>query len=157
MVIINKGTIDTWGIRLLDILWKVVEALIDTRLCARLQVHDVLYRFRAGICTGTYIMELKFAPKLSSLDRNPVFLVFLDLKKAYDTVKRERLFLTLERYGVRPFLCVLLETFSVHQQVVPRHNGFHRTTFPITRLKLRVTLYLQHSSTWSCTMPSRYG
>ena len=31
-------------------------------------------------------MELKLAQKLSSIDQEPVFLVFLDLRNAYDTV-----------------------------------------------------------------------
>ena len=36
LVLITKGTTDTTGIRLLDTLWKVVEALIDTCLRASL-------------------------------------------------------------------------------------------------------------------------
>ena len=36
LVLIPKGTTDTRGIGLLETLWKVMEALIDTRLCASL-------------------------------------------------------------------------------------------------------------------------
>ena len=36
LVLIPKGTTYTWGIGILDTLWKVVEALIDTCLRASL-------------------------------------------------------------------------------------------------------------------------
>ena len=34
LILIPKGTTDTRGIGLLETLWKVVEVLINTRLCA---------------------------------------------------------------------------------------------------------------------------
>ena len=48
LVIIPKGTTYTRGVVLLETLWKVVDALIDTRLCEILQFHDVLLMFRSG-------------------------------------------------------------------------------------------------------------
>ena len=42
LVLILKGATNTRGIGLLETLWKVVEALIDTPLCARLQMHGVI-------------------------------------------------------------------------------------------------------------------
>ena len=53
LVLIPKGATNTRGIGLLETLWKVVEALIDTRLCASLQIHDVLHRFSSGIWMRT--------------------------------------------------------------------------------------------------------
>ena len=47
LVLIPKGVTDTRGMNLLETLWKVVETLVDTRLCASLQMHDVLHRFRS--------------------------------------------------------------------------------------------------------------
>ena len=35
---------------------------------------------------GTTILELKLAQELDSMEQNPLFLVFLDLHKAYYTV-----------------------------------------------------------------------
>ena len=86
MVLIIKGTTYTWGIGLLETLWKLVEALIETRLCANLQFHEVLHGFRAGRGTGRDIMELKIAQELSRIDHDPHFMVFLDLRKAYSTM-----------------------------------------------------------------------
>ena len=133
LVIIPKGTTDTRVISLLETLWKVVEALIDTRLCAILQMHDVLHGFRSRRGMGMAIMYLKFAQELVSIDQDPLFLVLLDFMKSYDTVHRDCLHITLEGYEVVPQLCGILDTFWDCQQVVPRQNGFHVPAFPATR------------------------
>ena len=61
LVLIPKETTNTRGISLLETLWKVVGALINTCLSASLHMHDVLHGFREGRGTGTAIMELKLA------------------------------------------------------------------------------------------------
>ena len=120
LVLIPKGTTDTRGIGLLDTLWKLVEELIDIRLRASLQMHDVLHRFRARRGTGTAIMRLKLAREIASIYQDPLFLVFLDLMKAYYTVDRDRLLIPLEGYVAGARVCGILETFWDFQKVVPR-------------------------------------
>ena len=111
LVLIPKETTNTRGIGLLETLWKVVEALINTRLRVRLQMHDVLHGFRNGRGTGMDIMELKISQELASIYQDPLFLVFLDLQKVYNTVYRENLLITLKGYGVGPQMWGILETF----------------------------------------------
>ena len=82
LILTPKVNADTWGIGLLDIARKVVEAVIDTCIKTVVQFHDVLHRFCAERGTGTIIMELKLAQELVSVDQDPLFLVFLDLRKA---------------------------------------------------------------------------
>ena len=91
MVLIRKVTTDTGGITLLETLWKVVEALIDTCLCASLHFYDVLQGFQFGRGTGMAIMELNLLQEISSIDHNFFLLVFFDLRKAYNTVDRDLL------------------------------------------------------------------
>ena len=86
LVLITKGTTKTWGTGLLETLWKVVEALIDTRLRANIHMYVVLHRLGYGIGTRTDIMELNLAQDVASIYQPPLFLVFLDLRKAYGTV-----------------------------------------------------------------------
>ena len=133
LVLIPKETTTTQGIGLLETLWKVVEAMIDSCLRASLQLHDVLNGFRDGRRTGMAIMELKLSQELTSIYQDSLFLVFLDLKKAYDTMDQERPLITPEGCGVGPRLCGLLETFWGHQQVVPKQNGFHGPALPATQ------------------------
>ena len=49
-------------------------------------MHNVLRGFRDGRGMGASIMELKIAQELSRIDQYPLFLVFLDLMRAYNTV-----------------------------------------------------------------------
>ena len=129
MVLIPKGNTDTQGIGLLEMLWKVVESIIDTHLWSSIQFHNVLHRFRAGWGKRTATIEIKIAQELASVDQYPLFLRFLDLRKAYDTVDRGWLISSLEGYGAGPHMCNLLATLWAHQEVVTSHNGYHSPNF----------------------------
>ena len=58
-------------------------------------MQDFLHGFRAVIGTGTAIVELKLAKGISNIDQDPLLLVLLDLRKAYDTVYQDRPIITL--------------------------------------------------------------
>ena len=81
LVLIPKGKADTLGIRILEVVWKVVEAVIDTHIKSVVQFHNVLHRFHAGRGTGTAIMELKLTQDMESVDQDTLLLVFQDLRK----------------------------------------------------------------------------
>ena len=61
MILYPKGTNNIRGIGLIEIMWKVMEALIDTRLRSILQLHDVLNGLRSRRGTGIAIVELNLA------------------------------------------------------------------------------------------------
>ena len=65
-----------------------------------MKVDDALHGFRAGRGTGTAIMETKLLAQLRSRMDEPLFMIFLDLKKAYDTLNRPQAMRILEGYGV---------------------------------------------------------
>ena len=59
VVLIPKGNSgDFRGIGLLEVLWKVIEKVLDGRLSS-IDLHDCLHGFRAGRGCGTGIMEAK--------------------------------------------------------------------------------------------------
>ena len=62
------------------------------------QMLDILHGFMVGRGTGTDIMELKLSQELARIDQYPLFLVFMDLRKAYNTVDQECLLITMEGY-----------------------------------------------------------
>ena len=108
LVLISKGNADTRRIALLEVVWKVVEAVIDTQIKSVVQLHYVLHGFCTGRGIGTAIMDLRLAQELENVYHDPIFLVFLDLRKLYDNLDRGRLLQTLEGYGAGPNLWGLL-------------------------------------------------
>ena len=82
LVLISKVNMNTWGIGMIEVAWKVEEALIDTRIKAVVQLHYVLHKFHARGVKGKAIMDLKLAQELASVDQYILLLVFLHLRKA---------------------------------------------------------------------------
>jgi hypothetical protein len=89
VVLIPKGGGDYRGIGLLEPIWKCIERVIDHRLNA-IELHDCLHGCRDGHGTGTAIIKAKLAQQLSYIELKPFYGVFLDLRKAFDTMDRER-------------------------------------------------------------------
>ena len=55
-----------------------------------MDIHDALYGFRAGQGKGNATLEAKLAQQLEGIAHEPLFQVFLDVKKAYDYMDRRR-------------------------------------------------------------------
>ena len=53
VVLIPKGKTDYRGIGLVEVMWKVVAAILNSRLSASITLHNFLHGFRAGRGTGT--------------------------------------------------------------------------------------------------------
>ena len=77
LLLTSKGNADAWGIGLLVVVWKVLEAVIDTRIKTEVQYHKVLCRFCAGKGTGTATMELKLTQELASMEQDPYYRCYL--------------------------------------------------------------------------------
>lgn len=57
-------------------------------------------------------------------DKNvPLYMCFIDLKAAYDTVRRDILWQTVEEYGVSSKLCRLLKSLYADNQAAVRVEG----------------------------------
>ena len=50
---------DYCGIGLVEMMWKVVTAILNRRLTASIAYHDFLHGFQAGRSTGTATLEAK--------------------------------------------------------------------------------------------------
>ena len=57
LVLIPKGKKDYWGIGVVEVMWKVVAAIINRRFTASITYPNVLHGFRAGRDTGTATLE----------------------------------------------------------------------------------------------------
>ena len=82
MVLIPKGKKDYRGISLVEVMWKVVAAILNRQLTAYITYHDFLHGFRAGRGTSTATLEAKMMQHLSALRKEVLYVIYLDLSKA---------------------------------------------------------------------------
>ena len=59
LVLIPKWNSDTWGVCFPEVLWKVSEAIINTRVKTSVKLLEILHRFCANLVTGMAIMDVK--------------------------------------------------------------------------------------------------
>ena len=90
VVLITKGKKDYRGIGLVEVMWKVVAAILNCRLAASITYHDFLHGFWAGRRTGTATLEAKLLQHIAALREEVLYMIFLDLHKAYDALDRSR-------------------------------------------------------------------
>ena len=133
LVILPKGDGSFRGIGLLEAFWKLLGKIIDRRINDSVQFHDALHGFRAHRGCGTAVIEAKLFQQLAKIQQVPVYEVFLDLRKAYDSVDRGRLLEILEGYGVGANALRLLRQFWDSQQIVARQAGYHGKPFTAGR------------------------
>jgi hypothetical protein len=91
VALLPKGGGDYRGIGILELLWKVAERIMDWRLNT-LPLHEALHGCWNNHGMGTAILEAKLAQQLAHLEQEPFYGVFLDLKKVFDAMDRERCF-----------------------------------------------------------------
>ena len=132
VVLLPKGGGDYRGIGLLEPFWKVVEILMDGRMEA-INFHDCLHGFLKGRGTGTATIEAKLAQQLAFIEQEALYSTFIDLRKAYDAMDRERCLEILEGYGVGPNMLRLITAFWDMAVLVCRAGGRYGTPFQAFR------------------------
>ena len=129
MVLIPKGKGDYRGIGLVEVMWKVVAVILNHRFTSSITFHDVLNGFRAGRGMGTSTLEDKIIQKLAAMREEVLYVIFLDLTKAYDALYRSRCLEILEAYGVGPSARRLLKTYWRRLTMVARAGGYYGEAF----------------------------
>ena len=104
-------------------MYKLVSSIINSRISAKVKLDDAIHSFRALRGTSTAIMEAKLLVQLCSQSDIPFFMVFLDLKKAYDMLDRFWAMEVLKEYSVGNNLCRIIE--SQGDMMVPRQGGYY--------------------------------
>ena len=102
MVLILKRKGDYHDISLVEVIWKVVTAVLNRRLTASITFHNFLHGFWAGRGKGTATLEAKLLQTLASLREKVMYVIFRDLHKVHDALDRSRCLEILEGYGVGP-------------------------------------------------------
>ena len=84
MVLLPK---DYSGIGLMEVMWKVVAAILNLQLTASITYHNFIHRFRAGRGKGTVTLEAKLIQQLAALREEVLYGIFLDLHKLYEALE----------------------------------------------------------------------
>ncbi len=63
--------------------------------------------------------------RLAHIEQEPLYMNFLDLKKAYDTMDRGRLMDVLGGYGAGPKMRALIQFFWDNAEMVCRASGYY--------------------------------
>jgi hypothetical protein len=121
------------GIALLETIYKLISCIINTRLKESIKFHESIHGFRAERGTGTAIIEAKLKMSLAMRGIHPLFLVFLDLKKAYDTLDREQAIRILIGYGVGPNVIRIIENIWAGDTLVTKQSGYYGEPFQAER------------------------
>ena len=133
IILIPKGNSgDFRGIGLLEVLWKIIEKILDARL-QLIPLHDCLHGFRKKRGCGTGIMEAKLAQQLAFIEQCPLFGIFIDLRKAYDAMDRERCLEILRDCGVGEKIIRLISRFWRDAEMACRAEGHYGRPFRARR------------------------
>ena len=99
------------------------------RVYKYLEIHQVIFESQFGFQQGksTYhsLIEIVEKNRNSIENKNYGCGIFIDLKKAFDTVNHNILLLKLEHYGIRGNITVIIKTPKLKIYLVE----FHRVQF----------------------------
>ena len=121
------------GIGLLETIWKLISSIMDHRMKEAVAFDDSIHGFRQQRGTGTAILRNKLRMQTAFAKHVTLKQLYLDMKKAYDTLDRSRTLLILEGYGVGPNILRIIRTFWERHTVIPRASGYHGRAFRATR------------------------
>ena len=134
LVLIPKGKPGEFrGIALLETIYKLISSIINGRLQSTIVFDDAIHGFRRGRGCNTAIMEAKLLMQFQYRKDNPLYMVFIDLKKAYDTLDRGQALRILKGYGVGPAICKIISLIWEGDKMIPRQAGYYGRAFRASR------------------------
>ena len=86
----HKGKKDYRGIGLVEVMWKVVAAILNICFTSSITYHNDFHGFRAGPGTGTATLEAKLLQQPAAMREEVLYVIHLDLSKASYALVRSR-------------------------------------------------------------------
>ena len=121
------------GFGLVEVLCKAISGIINFRLSSSVQFHDNLHGFLVGRGTGTTIFEVKLLQHIILIWETFLHSIFLNLRKAYGSLDRERCLDILAGYGMVPRTLYIMCTYWVRLRMAAREGGHYGPVFQIHR------------------------
>ena len=106
---------------------------MNNGLWSSIILHDYLHGLRNGRGVGTETLEENLAQDIAGLCHAPLLQVFMDVRKAYDSLERGRCMEILKGYGLRTNLQRLLHRFWDDQAVVLKTGRYYGRPFRTER------------------------
>ena len=121
------------GISLMSIVGKVFARILLPRLqtLANRVYPEAQCGFRAGRSTTDMVFSVRQLQEKCREQRQPLYIAFVDLTKAFDLVSRSGLFSLLKRIGCPPKLLSLIESYHNNMQGTISFNGGNSQPFKI--------------------------
>ena len=127
---------DHRGISLLSIAGKILARVLLNRLSAHVDLQEVLPEsqcgFRAGRGTADMIFAARQLQEKCREQHQDLYLIFIDLTKAFDTVNREGLWKILKKIGCPRKFINIIRSFHDGMQGCVLNNGETSTLFGVT-------------------------
>ena len=125
MVLIPKGKGDYRGIGFVEVMWKVVAAILNIRITSSITYHYFLHGFWESCGTVTTTLDVKPLNQLVALGEEVLHMIFLDLHKVYDALDRLGCLEVIEVYGVGTRSCRCLRTYWGQTRMVARAVDYY--------------------------------
>ena len=122
----NLSDCNNWrGIALPDVVGKVVARVIQERLQrpAEQELPESQCGFRKGRSCSDMIFTVGQLMEKATEHRAKQFLLFVDMKKAYDSVPRTALWRALEKLGVPDLVIAIIRSFHQGMKAMVRISG----------------------------------
>ena len=115
-------------VSVLPVLSQIFERILKVRLVGFLDNKGVVipgqYGFRAKHSTDMAILDMVERVRTAWADRNVALGVFVDLKKAFDTVDHDILLQKMEHYGIRGMPLALMKSYLKERSQYVSYGGF---------------------------------
>ena len=136
----NKGDIKCCdnhrGISLLCIAGKILARLLLNRLNTHTSNIGIIPESQCGFRPGRGTTDMSFAlrqlQEKCRLHSEDLYLLFIDLKKAFDSINREGLWKILEKIGCPKLFVNLIRSFHCGMKVTVREGSERSPAFPVT-------------------------
>ncbi len=121
------------GINLLSIVGKIFARVVLYRLqvLAERVYPEAQCGFRSQRSTIDMIFSLRQLQEKCREQRQPLYIAFIDLTKAFDLVSRKGLFTLLHRIGCPPKLLKMVTSFHDKMKGTVQYGGLYSEAFPI--------------------------
>ena len=114
---------------ILEVLWKVCSAVVNCCLKRSFLFHNAPHGFTEGRRTGMAALESNMAQQLDRISQDPIFQVFWDVRKAYESLEKEWCLELFRGYRMGLNLSWLLESYWKRQRIVSKKGKCLGTEF----------------------------